>query len=47
MNIKTLTALVGSLSLGSLAAGCDLLCLGANQGPDVPAAVVAAIVAAF
>lgn len=37
---------IGYAAVASLAAGCDLLCLGARQGPDVPAAVVDAIVAA-
>jgi len=37
---------IGRAAVAALAAGCDLLCLGARQGRAVPAAVVAAIVAA-
>lgn len=37
---------IGRAAVAALAAGCDLVCLGSRQGPDVPAAVVAAIVAA-
>lgn len=39
-------AMIGDAAVRSLAAGCDLLCLGAGQGPEVPAAVTAAITAA-
>ena len=38
--------MIGYAAVASLQAGCDLLCLGARQGPDVPAAAVAAIVEA-
>jgi beta-N-acetylhexosaminidase len=37
---------IGAAAVRALAAGCDLLCLGARQGPDVPAAVTAAVVGA-
>lgn len=37
---------IGRVAVAALGAGCDLVCLGSRQGPDVPAAVVAAIVAA-
>jgi beta-N-acetylhexosaminidase len=38
--------MIGFAAVASLDAGCDLLCLGARQGPDVPAAAVKAIVQA-
>ena len=38
--------MIGYAAVASLDAGCDLLCLGARQGPDVPAAAVRAIVQA-
>ena len=38
--------MIGYAAVASLDAGCDLLCLGARQGPDVPAAAVKAIVQA-
>lgn len=39
-------AMIGAAAVRALSAGCDLLCLGARQGPAVPTAVAAAIVAA-
>lgn len=38
--------MIGEAAVAAVAAGCDLLCLGANQGHDVPLAVTAALVAA-
>ena len=37
---------IGYAAIASLGSGCDLLCLGARQGPEVPATVVRAIVCA-
>jgi len=36
---------IAAAAVRALAAGCDVLCLGARQGPDVPAAVTAALIA--